>query len=62
MSRPSTCATNEQVITGALLCTVCWRYKLDAHRCQQFKEHGFRLVAKGKKPFGVRYEVKHVSE
>lgn len=58
MTRPSACANSEQPITGALLCAVCWRYKVRP-RCAQFREHGFRLVAKaGKKPFGVRYEVK----
>ena len=59
MSRPDICTNSEQLITGALLCACCWRYKLPAksHRCPEFREHGFRLVAKGKKPFGVRYEV-----
>jgi hypothetical protein len=57
VTRPDACVSNEQAITGALMCAVCWRYKLGRHRCDQFKEHGFRLVAKGKKPFGVRYEV-----
>ncbi len=59
MSRPDRCVNSENFITGALLCTVCWRYKSGRSRCEVFKEHGFRLVAKpGKKPFGVRYEMK----
>jgi hypothetical protein len=58
VSRPSECAANEQLITGSLMCAVCWRYKQPTHRCDQFKEHGFRFIAKGKKTFGVRYEVK----
>ena len=58
MTRPDTCTNSEALFTGALQCATCWRFKAPGHRCPEFKERGFRLVAKGKKPFGVRCEVK----
>lgn len=59
MSRPDRCVNSENFITGTLLCSVCWRYRAARSRCPEFKERGIRLIAKpGKKPFGVRYEVK----
>ena len=58
MSRPGACTNSEATFTGALLCKTCWRYRPPRETCPDFRERGFRLVAKGKKPFGVRYEVK----